>query len=218
MENKPFEERTTAWSFGIAPVIDDEAPAPVLRADERLLEELLAELATWHSATERVDERAGSGLGVHATAARCLEILHRSGALSAGELAARLDVSASGTTPVLDRLEEAGLVERVRPTRGDRRRVTVQLTKSGRSAAAGFWDDLHDRLARLAGEYSKGEVRLLRDFLRRASAILDGRELQPAPDEPPEQDVVPSPFANRETIRMAPSPRRPAAPPPRRVR
>ena len=217
MDNEQFTEQTTAWSFRSAETGAEEAAGPTLRADERLLNELLAEVWAWQAAAERVDERAGSDLGVHPTAARCLEILHRSGALGAGDLAAQLDVSPSGTTPVLDRLEEAGLVERVRPTRGDRRRVTVQLTKAGH-VAAGFWDDLHDRLTRLAAEYSKSEVRLLRDFLRRASAIIDGRELQPIPDELPEPEAVESPSSSSETGRMAPSPRRPAAPPAWRVR
>lgn len=186
-----------------------EPRGPVLRADEQLLEEFLKAVGAWQRSAERLDERAAQSLGVHPTAGRCVEILYRSGALTAGDLAARLGISASGATPVLDRLEQAGMIQRVRPSRGDRRRIRIELTGRGRRMAEAFWDDLHDRLTRLAGEYSGSEVTLVRDFLRRACAIFEGHELKPAPDADGEAVVAQTGFANRETLRMAPSPRWP---------
>src|SRR5690242_15209552 len=47
------------------------------------------------------------------------------------ELAARILTSKSGLTRVVDRMEEAGLVERVRPPE-DRRSILVRLTDEGR--------------------------------------------------------------------------------------
>jgi len=49
------------------------------------------------------------------------------------ELAERILYSKSGFTRVVDRLEEAGLVQRVRPD-NDRRSILVVLTDEGRSA------------------------------------------------------------------------------------
>lgn len=51
--------------------------------------------------------------------------------LRMNELAGRVLYSKSGFTRVVDRLEEAGLVRRIRPER-DRRSVLVSLTKQGR--------------------------------------------------------------------------------------
>jgi DNA-binding MarR family transcriptional regulator len=49
------------------------------------------------------------------------------------ELAERILYSKSGFTRVVDRLEEAGLVQRVRPD-NDRRSILVVLTDEGRTA------------------------------------------------------------------------------------
>ena len=51
--------------------------------------------------------------------------------VSVGHLGARLSLPLSGVTPVLDRLERAGLLERRRGTE-DRRTVRVALTDAGR--------------------------------------------------------------------------------------
>jgi DNA-binding MarR family transcriptional regulator len=53
--------------------------------------------------------------------------------LRMNELAERILYSKSGFTRVVDRLEEAGLVQRVRPE-NDRRSILVVLTDEGRSA------------------------------------------------------------------------------------
>jgi len=53
--------------------------------------------------------------------------------LRMNELAERILYSKSGFTRVVDRLEEAGLVQRVRPE-NDRRSILVVLTDQGRTA------------------------------------------------------------------------------------
>jgi DNA-binding MarR family transcriptional regulator len=60
------------------------------------------------------------------------------GTLRVSELCAELDEVASSLSRRLDRMEEAGHVEREStPTAGDRRSVSVHLTRDGRS----FWRD-----------------------------------------------------------------------------
>ena len=54
------------------------------------------------------------------------------GGLRMNELAERILYSKSGFTRVVDRLEEAGLVQRVRPE-NDRRSILVVLTEQGRT-------------------------------------------------------------------------------------
>jgi DNA-binding MarR family transcriptional regulator len=56
--------------------------------------------------------------------------------LRMNELAERILYSKSGFTRVVDRLEEAGLVQRVRPD-NDRRSILVVLTDEGRTAMEG---------------------------------------------------------------------------------
>ena len=211
MSNEPSDRRTVLWSFSTEESADDRAPEPVTRADDQLLKELAGELRARQSAADQLEERAAAALGVHRTAARCVELLLRHGPLSAGQLSEKLGLSPSGTTPLLDRLEETGTVRRVRLTEGDRRRVSIELTADGRAVAQGVWDDLYEPLATLASEYERGELALVQDFLRRANAILGGAdddvasepaEATPAPSEPiPEE---------REIFRSRLRPRRPA--------
>jgi DNA-binding MarR family transcriptional regulator len=58
------------------------------------------------------------------------------GPLTVGELAEHLQLSKAATTELIDRIEERGLVARIRDQR-DRRRVFVWVTDEGRTAAAG---------------------------------------------------------------------------------
>ncbi len=64
-----------------------------------------------------------------------LSVLEGHGAMSMGHLAEILDVSLSNASGLIDRLEDRGLVERVRVP-DDRRVVLVQTTAEGRAALA----------------------------------------------------------------------------------
>ena len=64
---------------------------------------------------------------VNATDFRALTHVQAQPGITAGELAARLDRSPAATSTVLDRLEQAGHVER-RPDPDDRRRTTLWVT------------------------------------------------------------------------------------------
>ncbi|WP_141014576.1 MarR family winged helix-turn-helix transcriptional regulator [Nocardioides sambongensis] len=78
--------------------------------------------------------------------------------LSVGELGARLRLDSGTLTPLLKRLEAAGLVHRRRDT-GDERRVVVALTEAG--------DALQDDLADVPGDV----VGLLGIDLEQAQAL-----------------------------------------------
>jgi DNA-binding MarR family transcriptional regulator len=84
---------------------------------------------------DRIEEVAAQRLGLHRTDFRCLDILSRGTALTAGQLAKAAGLSTPAVTALPDRLEQAGYVRRVRDT-ADRRRVIVEVTKS---AVAEVW-------------------------------------------------------------------------------
>ena len=68
--------------------------------------------------------------GITARQATLLWLVKRSPGLSLAELAAEEGISPPAMSGHVDRLERAGLIERVRETR-DRRRVGLQLTDEG---------------------------------------------------------------------------------------
>ena len=59
-----------------------------------------------------------------------LLVLWQDGPLSIREIAERLKLPANGLTPILDRLEQANLLER-RPDSHDRRLIQIHLTATG---------------------------------------------------------------------------------------
>lgn len=78
-------------------------------------------------ATNLFDECLGEFLGINNTDGRCLDIVTRVGRVSAGELANLSGLTTGAVTAVIDRLEAAGYVGRVRDPL-DRRKVWVEPT------------------------------------------------------------------------------------------
>jgi DNA-binding MarR family transcriptional regulator len=90
--------------------------------------ELLAVMAAGrriHAALDAVDALVSERLGLHRSDLRCLNLLEH-GPLTAGEIAARTGLTSGAVTALVDRLERAGFVERVRSPE-DRRSVRVAI-------------------------------------------------------------------------------------------
>jgi len=76
---------------------------------------------------DAVDEEVSQFLGINRTDGRCIDIVERLGRVTAGTLAAESGLTTGAVTALVDRLEAAGYLQRVRDT-GDRRRVFIELT------------------------------------------------------------------------------------------
>jgi DNA-binding MarR family transcriptional regulator len=70
--------------------------------------------------------------GITGGQAGLLAVVERHGRIGLGQLAAEEGVSPPAMTKHVDRLEEAGLVQRVAGASGDRRRVEIELTPEGK--------------------------------------------------------------------------------------
>ncbi len=114
-------------------------------------------------ATDAVDAAAGELLGVNRTDGHCLDILDQRGRISAGELARESGLTTGAITAVIDRLERAGFVARVRDP-DDRRRVLVELTERARNLTWELFGPLAEQTAPLLDRYDDEQLRLLIDF------------------------------------------------------
>lgn len=92
--------------------------------------------------------------------------LLRGGELPAGALAGVADVSPASMTQMLDRLAEAGLVERVR-SQSDRRIMTAALTEAGRAVCERRRAEVEPLWQEVLAGFTASE-------LRTAAAVLDG--------------------------------------------
>ncbi|MCO6412427.1 MAG: MarR family transcriptional regulator [Thiogranum sp.] len=102
------------------------------------------------------------------------------GGLSAGALAKRVSLSQGTVTDILNRLEQRGLVTRVR-AENDRRRVMVELSAAGRECLASSPPLLQDRFASRIEALEDWEQTLLLTSLQRIAAMMDAGDLDAAP-------------------------------------
>ena len=148
-------------------------------------------------------------LGISMTHFHVLTLLRHHDAMPMGHLAEILDASVSSATGIIDRMEERGLVERVRVP-GDRRVVLVRPTQAGLdlvdeaelvksdvlgSALARLSPEQLDRLAVAAGDLQAAITAELADAPGRRTAVTQCSHahgqpghrqptlVQPAPDD-----------------------------------
>ncbi len=106
--------------------------------------------------------------GMHPTDVRALIALMdaaRAGEeMTAGRLGAALGLNSAGTTGLVDRLERAGRVRRVRGAR-DRRRVVIEVSEEAVGLGQSFFGPLIERTVGLLQGYDERERAAIRGFL-----------------------------------------------------
>ncbi|MGQ5597556.1 MarR family transcriptional regulator [Streptomyces sp. ESR1.13] len=120
--------------------------------------------------------------GMHPTDVRALVVLMdaaRAGeAITAGRLGGALGLNSAGTTALVDRLERAGHVRRVRDER-DRRRVTVEVDERAVALGWSHFGPLIGRAVELLRGYDERELAAIRDFLAGVREAAEGDTGEP---------------------------------------
>ncbi len=104
---------------------------------------------------------------------------HAGQPMTPGTLGAAVQLSSASVTALLDRLERAGHVRRVRDSE-DRRRVGLELTESALAASEAFFGGLHRELVATLSTYSPAELEVIRRFLAQSTAAVVDHQ---APDQ-----------------------------------
>ena len=104
----------------------------------------------------------------------------QNGSLSAGELANSVSLSQGTVTDILNRLEQRGLITRIRDT-ADRRRVHVKATDTGLALLEQSPPLLQERFAaRFKGLHEWEQTQLLAS-MQRIAAMMDAEDIDAAP-------------------------------------
>ncbi|AUX25421.1 uncharacterized protein SOCEGT47_059670 [Sorangium cellulosum] len=134
---------------------------------DRLGRELSTQSVLLHQA---IAER----LGLKGTDHKYLDVLRRAaeaGPVTPGDLVQLTGLTSGGVTGVLDRLEAAGFVRRVRhPT--DRRQLVVEPVAERYAEIGALFAPFRERWAALCARYSLDELRLICDFFEQATALM----------------------------------------------
>ena len=119
-----------------------------------------------------MSQAAADKIGINATDLNCLNILSFSGSQTAGELARATGLTTASITGVVDRLEAAGFVSRVRDP-ADRRRVVVSITlEKALTEVASVFAPMVADWQELAARYTDDELRLIVGFYDQMEMII----------------------------------------------
>lgn len=123
---------------------------------------LLAELsAVAREASGRalvVHQAIADRFGLGASDLKCLDLARAEPDLTAGRIADATGLSAAAVTALLDRLERAGFIERVRG-QADRRKVHVRSTGRHEAAMAAAFGELAAGFGETAAAFSDDQLR-----------------------------------------------------------
>lgn len=148
---------------------------------DALVEQLIVLLHETGEGMNRLAQRMAEVSGAHPTDLTAISLLARHAEpVTVGRLGTELNLSKAATTALVDRLESAGHVHRMRDP-ADRRRWFLQVTDSAHQVAQTVLADfLHRTRTALTG-YSPTELRTARRFLTDVGTALSS---QPDPSDP----------------------------------
>ena len=175
-------------------------PADSSRTDpQALIKEILAELRVAFGELRCVGSERLVKQGVSMTHLHVLSMLEHHGDLTMSHLADLLGVSYSNATGVVDRIEERGLVERVRDN-VDRRVVIVRLTDQGRDRLNDVQLLKEDLLQKVLQHLDTDELRGVGEALRslRAAALAVAGDPEVAAQWHAHTHLTDSPFTASE--------------------
>ena len=131
----------------------------------------LMQLTRWIELTQAFAARK---LGIHSTDLACIGYLVATEEpVTPKQIIQHLGVTASAGTALLDRLEAAGYIARIRNPK-DRRGLIIVLDHEAAAAPIEFYRTLHDRVGAAIARRSDAHRRVIADFLAEISVTTDG--------------------------------------------
>jgi DNA-binding MarR family transcriptional regulator len=113
-------------------------------------------------------------VGLSATDHKCLDLaVQAERPLTAGQIAELSGLSTGAVTGVIDRLERAGFVRRVRDPH-DRRKVLVEVSKPSLSRYGDAYDGLWSAIDRTISDYTEDELKAIERWVTSMVAMLRG--------------------------------------------
>ena len=107
----------------------------------------------------------------------CLLALYENGSLSPSQISRLIMVNSSTVTGIIDRLEQKGLVKRLRIS-SDRRIITIELTKTGRVLAENAPPPIQIKIIDGLHKISKNDIKLVSETLAKLTSMLDVQDLE----------------------------------------
>jgi DNA-binding MarR family transcriptional regulator len=130
-----------------------------------LISQTTEEVRRQQAAYDRFHDAVAGYLKINRTDLRCLDLIDQRGRQSAGELSEATGLSTGAVTVMLDRLERAGFVRRVRDV-GDRRRIMVESTDLAAKYGSEIYAPLAAQALPLYDRFTDEQLVTIVDFLK----------------------------------------------------
>jgi DNA-binding MarR family transcriptional regulator len=131
---------------------------------EEIIQVIIYKLREMSTETIMFHQAVADVLGLHITDHKCIDLLHRFGAMPAGRLGELTGLTTGAVTGIIDRLEQAGYVKRTNDPK-DRRRTIVEPTRNRKleRKIEMIFMPLHQRMHKLLSSYTDNELAFLLD-------------------------------------------------------
>jgi DNA-binding MarR family transcriptional regulator len=106
-------------------------------------------------------------LGLNPTDHKALDLICREENMTAGRLAELTRLTTGAVTGIVDRLEKAGYVQRVRPI-SDRRQVLIQPITENVAKIHDLFESMGQAMMSLSEQYSDRDLAVIHDYLTRS--------------------------------------------------
>jgi DNA-binding MarR family transcriptional regulator len=143
-------------------------------------EEVLTALRRLIRATDLQSRQLERTVGLTAPQLLLLQLLRQRGQMTIGALAKDMNLSQATVTTVMDRLEDRGLVERLRGET-DKRKVYAVLTAEGEKLVASAPPLLQQSFIRQFQDLQPWEQSMILSCLQRVAQMMDAQHLDASP-------------------------------------
>ena len=122
------------------------------------------------AAADIFDEALSQFLGINRTDGRCVDIIDRFGRITAGQLATESGLTTGAVTVVIDRLENAGYVQRSRDG-DDRRKVWIETTDATKAIVERIFGHYETLGPQMLANFEPDQVAAIVRFLEAGALV-----------------------------------------------
>ena len=148
-----------------------------LETPQDRVREIIYQIRRLMQAGELFTKELNKAYQVSAPQLHCLLALHENGPLPPSQIARHIMVKSSTVTGIIDRLEQKGLVCRLRNS-PDRRVITIQLTEAGKELAQNAPPPIQHKIVDGLKKLPEGEIKQIILSLTKLTHMLDVYDLE----------------------------------------
>lgn len=134
---------------------------------EEIIQTIVDRFREMSTETIMFHQAVADELGLYITDHKCLDLIHRFGAMPAGILGEMTGLTTGAITGMIDRLEKAGYVKRANDPK-DRRKTIVEPVRNTKleKKIEMIFTPLHERMHKFLSSYSDSELTFLLDTMK----------------------------------------------------